>query len=217
VPGKRVLEIGAGNSALLCYLARRFDGKARFSGLDYSEAGCRMLVRRAEREGATIEVIHQDLFAPAPDLLGQFDLVYSIGVAEHFSSLPPVLGATRQLLSPNGRMFTLIPNMAGILGTLTRQYNRAVYDLHAPHTMVSFLQGHDEAGLVVEQSGYLCSTNFGVISSCFRGETDRGWTTYKWLSRVTTLLWLMESKIGELPHTATFSPYLFTISRARPQ
>ena len=213
--GRDVLEVGAGNSAVLSYLARTHVGEARFSGLDYSESGCRMLARRAELEGARIEVLQQDLFEPAPRLLGRFDLVYSLGVVEHFSSLPTVLLAMKKLLSADGRMLTVIPNLAGIIGALTRRYNRGVYDLHVPHDLPSLVRGHGDAGLAVESSGYLCSTNFGVLSSCFRGSGDRGWRTYRWLARLTIVLWFIESRLGELPHSASFSPYLFTLSRAK--
>lgn len=214
LPGRKVLEVGAGNSTILSYLGRTYRGRAEFSGLDYSESGCRLLAARAEREGASIEVLHQDLFEPSAALLGRFDVVFSIGVVEHFTSLPEVLRAMSRLLAPGGRMFTLIPNMAGILGALTRRYNPRVFGLHVPHTLDSFRQGHDAAGLAVESSGYLCSTNFGVLSACFTGEADRGWTTYKWLSRLTKFLWLVESRLGELPHTGRFSPYLYAISFA---
>lgn len=212
---RKVLEVGAGNSAVLSYLARKYVREAEFSGLDYSERGCAMLARRAELEGANINVLHQDLFEPAPALLGKFDIVYSLGVVEHFSSLSAVLLAMKPLLSRDGRMLTIIPNMAGILGSLTRRYNRKVYELHNPHDLRSFVLGHVDAGLEVESSGYLCSTSFGLLSSCFGAKTDRGWTTYLWLSRLTKLLWLVEDKLGELPRSARFSAYLYAVSRGR--
>jgi cyclopropane fatty-acyl-phospholipid synthase-like methyltransferase len=208
----RVLEIGAGNSAILTHLARHHGQRASFTGLDYSERGCAMLARRAQSEGVQVEIIQRDLFAEPPAELTRFDLVYSVGVVEHFEDLGAVLAAKRRFLAPRGRMLTIIPNMAGILGTLTRRYNRRVYDAHVPHTMRSFLQGHAAAGLQVRTSGYLCSSNFGVLSSCFAGTSDPGWTTYLWLTRLTKGLWFLESAIGELPHSQLLSPYLFAVA-----
>lgn len=210
--GRRVLEVGAGNSAVLsCLAARHRDGE--FAGLDYSPAGCALLARRAEREGVRIQVLHQDLFEPTPDLRERFDVIFSIGVVEHFTDLPSVLGAMRALLAPSGRMVTIIPNMAGVIGALTRRWNRAVYDLHVPHDRASLVKGHRDAGLDVTESAYLCSTNFGVLSSCFKSERDPGWTTYLWLTRLTKLLWRVEDVVGELPRTARFSPYIYAVSR----
>lgn len=208
----RVLEIGAGNSAILTYLARHYGERASFTGLDYSERGCAMLARRAQIEGVQVEVVQRDLFdasLPQPRL---FDLVYSVGVVEHFQDLGAVLAAKRRFLAAQGRMLTIIPNMAGILGTLTRRYNRRVYDAHVPHTMRSFLQGHVAAGLQVRASGYLCSNNFGVLSSCFADAHDLGWTTYLWLTRLTKGLWFLETALGDLPHSRLLSPYLFAVA-----
>lgn len=84
--GQSVLEVGAGNSAVLTCLAARHGSNAYFSGLDYSEAGCRMLTRRAEREKVSVAILQQDLFAPSPAIQARFDLVYSLGVVEHFAN-----------------------------------------------------------------------------------------------------------------------------------
>ena len=46
----RVLEIGAGNSAVLSHLAAKHRITATFTGLDYSDVGCRLLAERAVRE-----------------------------------------------------------------------------------------------------------------------------------------------------------------------
>lgn len=213
VGARQVLEVGAGNSAILCHLARQGSPGATFSGLDYSESGCRLLRARAELEGAQVDVLHQDLFKPAVDLLDRFDLVYSIGVVEHFTNLAEVLGAKARLAVPGGRLFTIIPNMQGVIGALTRRFNRSVYDLHVPHDLPAFVRGHHDAGLVVESAGYLCSINFGLLSACFTSPRDRGFNTYLWLSRLTKLAWLVESRTGEFPHTAAFSPYLVVTSR----
>lgn len=211
--GKHILEIGAGNSAILTHLARRYAGRARFTGLDYSPQGCRMLARRAEREGAEVQVEQQDLFQPVPELLGRFDLVFSLGVVEHFTDLAEVLRAKARFLAPTGTMFTLIPNMAGVLGVLTRRYNPRVYALHVPHDMVALATGHRSAGLEVLRCGYLCSTNFGVLSSCFSSSADTGYGMYRALSRVSKVLWWFESRLGDLPHTRVLSPYIYAVSR----
>ncbi len=156
-----------------------------------------MLTRRAALEGVRIDVLHQDLFQPDATLLDQFDVIYSIGVVEHFQDLSRALEAKKRLLAPAGTMFTVIPNMAGILGTLTRRYNRHIYDLHVPHDLKSFVDGHVKAGLEVRSAGYICSTNFGILSSCFNGPQTPGWRSYVWLSRLSNALWFVEDKLFE--------------------
>ncbi len=211
--GQRILEVGAGDSAVLTHLAHKYRGRASFTGLDYSATGCALLMRRAQREQALVSVMQRDLFQPDATALGTFDAVYSYGVVEHFQNLSAVLRAKARFLSATGRMLSIIPNMAGVLGTLTRRYNKRVYELHVPHDLQSFLRGHVEAGLAVLQAGYICSTNFGVLASCFASPKDRGWRTYVWLARLSKLLWSVENAVGELPHSARFSPYIYVTSR----
>lgn len=213
IAGKRVLEIGAGNSGLLTYLARTHAGTATFTGLDYSDTGCRLLRDRAAREGAALTVVQADLFAPPPELIGAFDVIYTIGVVEHFADLPAVLKAIARFGAPGAAIVTEIPNMAGLLGDITRRWNRGVYELHVPHDRASLVKGHADAGIRVERAGYLCSQNFNVLSSCFTSPRDRLWRTYLLLSRLTKAIWRLEALVGDLPHTAWLSPYIFVVGR----
>lgn len=213
--GKSVLELGAGDSTILLTLARKWGRACTFAGLDYADAGCDSLRRRAESIGAALSVFQADLFSPPPELLGRFDVVYSVGLVEHFTELERVLAAARRFLKPGGLMFTLIPNLRGVYGPFVKRYNRAVYEIHNPHDLKSFRAGHERAGLDVLRSGYLCSTHFGMLSACFPSRSGRGWKLYGLLYRVTLALNLFESRVVKLPATALLSPYLYTVSRPR--
>lgn len=210
---KRILEIGAGDSVWLPYLAKKFPS-SQFVGVDYSESGCKLLSERASRDDANIEVVHEDMFVENSQLHGSFDMAISYGVVEHFDDLGHVLAAKKRYLKHGGVMFTIIPNMAGVLGTLARMWNREVYDKHNPHDWGSFLLGHQQAGLDVVSGGYLGSTNFGVLSSCFEKHEGLAWHTYVFLTRLSKAVWLLESKLGDLPESRMFSPSIYAISRA---
>jgi len=177
--GKSVLEIGAGDSQWLTYFARRHPS-SRFAGLDYSTAGCERLSCRVAAAGSKVrvDIYHQDVFAAESALHGKFDLILSFGVVEHFSELSHALLAKRNYLNEHGLMFTLIPNMAGSLGFFTRLFNRGVYEMHNPHDLVSFLEGHRKAGMAVLSGEYLGSTNFSVLSSCFNERRGLSWHVY---------------------------------------
>jgi 2-polyprenyl-3-methyl-5-hydroxy-6-metoxy-1,4-benzoquinol methylase len=210
--GKRVLEIGAGNSSILLALASAPEPGASFSGLDYAEAGCASLQQRARRQNIEVGVIHADMFAPDPALLGQFDVVYSLGVVEHFKDLTATMDKLALFLAPGGRMLTVIPNMRGLLGWLTRRFNRRVYDLHNPHDLASLVDGHKRAGLEVLESGYLCSNNFGLLASCIERPAGLRWHAYTLLSRFSKLSWYLESRWGEAPKSGWLSPYLYVVT-----
>lgn len=209
---KDILEIGAGDSQWIPYLAKRFPS-SRFTGMDYSEIGCSLLQERVRDAGVPCNVRQQDLFADASDLHGRFDLVYSLGVVEHFDQLPQVLLAKRRFLRPAGQMFTLIPNMAGWLGSLTKVFNPAVYTKHNPHDLPAFLQGHRAAGLLVEKGGYLGSSDFGVLSSCL--DEQSGWARHVQRILIATSVagWWIEEQLSVAPTSRRLSPYIFAVSR----
>lgn len=209
---KQILEIGAGDSVWLPYLAKHYPS-SRFVGVDYTESGCRLLSERAHREGANIEVIHEDMFVESSQLHGTFDIAISFGVVEHFDDLGHVLASKKRYLKHGGVMFTLIPNMAGVLGTLAHIWNREVYDKHNPHDWDSFLRGHQQTGLEVISGGYLGSNNFGVLSSCFPERRGLPWQMSRVLVAASLTTWWIEDKVGNLPRTKTFSPYIYAISR----
>lgn len=211
--GRKVLEIGAGGSAILANLAERNPG-AEFHGLDYSEAGCRQLAELAARHRTKVTAHHADMFAPPSGLKGRFDVVYSLGVVEHFESLPSVLKAQSYFLAPGGLMFTMIPNLSGLIGRLMRRYAPDIMDMHKVHGAPALLAGHAEAGLEPLSSGYLCSTNFGVLSACFRNGRGPGWHAYLWLSRLSKAAWLFEDRLFRLPGTRALSPYIYVTARA---
>ena len=209
---KRILEIGAGDSMWPPYLAKKFPS-SQFVGIDYSEGGCALLSERARREGLDIEVVYEDMFVENSRLHGTFDVIFSFGVVEHFDNLGHVLSAKKRYLKNDGVMFTMIPNMAGVLGTLARTWNRAVYDKHNPHDWFSFLLGHQQAGLEVVSGGYLGSNNFGVLAGCFPDQRGLLWQINRALIAASLAIWSVEDKVGSLPCSKTFSPYIYAISR----
>lgn len=209
---KRILEIGAGDSVWLPYLARRFPS-SQFVGVDYSLTGCALLSERVRLADAKVEVIQADMFAENVLLHGTFDIAISFGLVEHFDDLGYVLAAKKRFLKNSGVMFTIIPNLAGVLGTMVRRWNREIYDKHNPHDWNSFLLGHQQAGLDVTAGGYLGSNNFGVISSCFPDRRGMRWQFSRALVAASLATWWFEDKVGDFPSSKVFSPYIYAISR----
>lgn len=215
--GKRIVEIGAGDSQWVPYLAKNHP-TSRFAGLDYSRAGCERLYQRMEASAANtdIEVLCEDFFSTETPNHGRFDLVLSFGVVEHFSGLSGALLAKRNYLNEKGFMFTLIPNMAGIIGLFARLVNKAVYDMHKPHDYMSFLEGHYKAGMTVLSGGYIGSINFGVLSSCFTDKKrNLSWYAYVFMNRLSNAIGYTESHLGHFPASKLLSPYIYAISQKR--
>lgn len=210
--GGSVLEIGAGSSDWLIEICKNLNPRSCV-GLDYSESGCNVLREKSEQAEAAIEVVLGDMFSPSSDLLGVYDFVLSFGVVEHFKDLPKVLESIKKFAKPGAIIFTLIPNMSGFNGWLTRRLNRAIYDLHNPHDLNSLVDGHKSAKLEVLWSGYFGSTNFGVLSSCFCRNYGIIFFLYKQLTRISKLIWMFEKNLAPLPAKKFLSPYIIVVSR----
>jgi SAM-dependent methyltransferase len=209
--GKTVLEIGGGGSQWLTRFA--LDHKtSQFTCLDYSPEGCDLIDRFARHHKLSNLASVQADMRDYPSSVMTRDIVYSLGVAEHFTDLAEILGSMKRYLSTTGTMVTVIPNMAGITGRLTRHFNADVYNIHVPHDLASFEKGHRDAELSIVESGYLGSSNFGILSSCFTDDRQSGYNAYKWLSRLTKLGYAFEHRVTELPTTKAFSPYIYVVS-----
>lgn len=136
--GKSILEVGGGDAALLCYLAKKHP-TSTFAILDYSPVGCARALQRAKQEGVNLSVYEADLFHPPKETLGAFDIVISFGVVEHFPDLSAVLRAKKALVADSGLLFTLIPNLASpIYGLLCRYFSQEIFDLHIPYNLTLF-------------------------------------------------------------------------------
>jgi SAM-dependent methyltransferase len=147
-PGATVLEVGCGGSVWLPALARR--GAACW-GVDYSRAGLQLLERTLRRQAVAATLVEGDVLDPA--LLGdrRFDLVYSVGLVEHFSPPDALLRRLAGLLAPGGALVTLVPNFTGLWGRLQRRLDRPVYDTHVIYTPAALDRAHAGAGLAAAE------------------------------------------------------------------
>jgi 2-polyprenyl-3-methyl-5-hydroxy-6-metoxy-1,4-benzoquinol methylase len=126
-PGMQVLEIGCAPGKYLAWVARRLG--AHVTGVDYSARGlsfCRRLFAAVGVEG---DLYCEDVFKTTlPD--DRFDLVYSVGVIEHFEDPRPIVAKHVALTRPGGRTLMVIPNYAGIYGRLQGYFDADNLALH---------------------------------------------------------------------------------------
>ena len=213
--GKRLIEVGAGDSGWLPYFAKRWGFDV--SGLDYSPIGCQRATDLAQSAGVNLHMVLGDLFAPPPELCGTFDVAFSNGVVEHYEDTPRTLAALGRLLRPGGLLITIVPNIPGVLGWLFRHFNRPVYLVHVPIDAARMREAHERAGLEVLECGYLMSVNLGVVNLV-------GLDPSKLATRVKSVaimgmigfsraVWACERVFGELPAHPSVSPYVAAVAR----
>lgn len=206
--GQRLLELGCGTSAWLPYFAREFG--FHVYGIDYSDIGCRNAERLLRDAGVTGEIICGDIFAPPRELVNNFDVVVSFGVAEHFSDTSGCISAFARFLRPGGIMLTLIPNMKGLPGFLQKVLEREVYDIHVPIDIQSLSRAHEMAGMRVTRSQYLLPINLNVINI----EASR--PSYQLFVRlrswITKIILAIHSRVPLFGPNSITSPYLICVA-----
>ena len=149
-----VLEVGCGNSCWLPYLAR-LDGVATVAGIDYCEQGCELARQRLLVEGAQGTVYCRDIFDAKLEEVGQYDLVYSLGVVEHFVDLAGVIAALVRFVRPGGILLTEIPNLNSIHGLLCYLYQPTLYARHQRTSPGQLATAYRRSELEGVRTGYL--------------------------------------------------------------
>ena len=208
--GKSILEIGCAGSQWLPYFAKEFG--FRVGGLDYSERGCQQAREILVNEGVEGEVVCSDFFSPPPSMLAAFDVVVSFGVVEHFENTAGCLKAFSEFLKPGGLAITIIPNMAGLVGSIQKGVNRRVFDIHVPLDDQA-LAAHHAPSLQVLSCRYLLIVNWSVInienwekSICYR----IGVRVRSWMSKG---IWILEDFVPIFKPNRLTSPVITCVAR----
>lgn len=105
---KSILEIGCGNSFWLIYINKKYGVKV--AGLDYSEKGCELARVRLSSANVDANIFCEDFFIENIEIVGKYDLVFSLGVAEHFDDTAGAIENLMKYVNTNGFLFTEIPN-----------------------------------------------------------------------------------------------------------
>lgn len=207
---KVVLEAGAADSSVLPYFARLGH---RIVGVDYSEIGCERLRHRL---GAfTAEVICCDIFNAPASALQKADLVFSIGLVEHFSDTSNCIAALAALVRPGGNLLTIIPNMRGAVGLLQQLIAPSVFAVHVPLSVDDLRDAHESAGLRVRRAEYLMATNFGVVNYNEPGGGRLAnavrWFVTAGFGRLSCAVNILD-ELWQLPRRRAFAPYCFVLA-----
>jgi SAM-dependent methyltransferase len=209
----RVLELGAGGSRVLPYLARKFGYKV--FGADFSFPGCRLLQANLALQRRQGGVICEDLFRSSlpPDF---FDMVYSSGVIEHFDDPHAVIVAHLRVLRPGGRLVLIVPNLQGFQGGIWRRLAPPLWQKHhvfGPGDLEGFLNA---SGLQSLRSGYLGSffIHVGLSAEWTAMKSGPGW----WQALVHYSVRLMNGLVSFFfrvsplkPHSKALSPAFFAL------
>jgi 2-polyprenyl-3-methyl-5-hydroxy-6-metoxy-1,4-benzoquinol methylase len=201
----KLLEIGCARSAWLPYFAKEFGFKVY--GIDYSEVGCQQALQLLSNEGVEGQIVCADFFSPHESMIGEFDVVISFGVLEHFQDTQKCISAFSEYLKPKGIVITNIPNLTGLVGLIQGLMNRNVFNIHVPLSLAQVLEAHQESMLEPVSCDYFLSVNFGVVNF----ENLKDGIAYKWILQsfcwLNRAIWFIERLIPIKPNRWS-SPYI---------
>lgn len=151
---KTFFEIGCGASAWLPYFKQYYSFNV--SGLDYSEPGCLLAERNLDYFGRTpTEVIYcKDIAVINDGECGIHDIVFSYGVVEHFDDPVAVLRQARKLVPTGGQIVTIVPNLIGWYGSVSKVLLPTIFAMHKAIDPKMLEQVHEQAGFRSEFCGY---------------------------------------------------------------
>lgn len=205
-PGFLALELGAGGSAWLPFLA---NAGGRVVGLDLSIPG--LLLSREILVNASQEyrLVRGNVLSP-PFKKGYFDVVFSAGLVEHFQEAKEVLLQAFDLLRLGGLCITSVPNKHGFPGLMDKWLNPQTYAGHMRHTPGSLAEQHRMAGLEVLSAQYVGVFSFGARAP-ERGALRMPYRAVRKV--VTALVWRTLQLIGWDPESRWFSPSILVVAR----
>lgn len=206
-----ILEIGCGNSSALPFAAKT--ANAKVTGIDYSEDGCQLARQRLEMESLTGTIICDDVFHVDHETVGQYDLVYSLGVVEHYSDLTGILREELRFVKPGGILLTEVPNLQhSIHGLLSEIYQPELYAKFDKVSKNQLIDAYTELGLTNIKADYAGLFTLGIVAW---GKYPR----WKFLSAIIVPFILIMgfgidfilSKINCFRGCAFFAPYIYII------
>ncbi len=213
--GASVMEVGCARSFWLPYFARQFGMTVR--GIDYSPLGCEQSRDVLAAAGVAGEIILADMFDPPAEVLGAQDAVISFGVVEHFDDTVAAVAACGNLLRPGGTVVTVTPNMPGVSGRVMRLVNRAAYDVHVLLTARDLADAHRDAGLEIVDSGYLVSSNLGIVNLAGLTRGTRSWQARRiaiaLMLRLSVAGWWLEGRGVRVPLRPFAAGYCYCVAR----
>jgi SAM-dependent methyltransferase len=208
---RRFIELGCGSSMWLSYFQATF-GYEVF-GLERSVLGCRNAMRNIQRSGGWARLVQGDIFR-SPWRSEAFQVVFSMGLLEHFVRPDAAVAAHADLLERGGTMAVVVPNLLGVDGWLLRRTNPAVFRMHRPVSPAALkgwaLQAKMEDSFVGYAGGlglFLSMIRHRAVPPAFHAGLRRLW------NGLHGLAWTCLDRGDRWPDSAVWSPFLVCIAR----
>lgn len=216
---KTFLEVGCGSSGWLPYFAEKYNFVV--SGVDYSEIGCRICEENLRMQNIDYRNIFcKDLFDPYCTNGEKYDVIFSYGVIEHFEDPEKVIKCLASLLNTSGIIISLVPNINGFIGFLSKIFINDIFKMHKIIDKKELRLCHTNNQLIDIKTNYAGIFTLGVIplsssNTWFfkEGSIQRKLTLH--------LISLIDNSLGyvfkiippRMGSSKVFSPYVISIAK----
>jgi SAM-dependent methyltransferase len=127
VQRQSVLEVGGAPGQYAAYVHRRLGHTVTV--FDNSRVGCDKARENFDLLGIPGKVVFGDMFTPPPEL-SRSEVVYSLGLIEHFQDIVGAVRAHTSLVEPGGLLILGVPNLRGLNGLLMGRLAPSLLDKH---------------------------------------------------------------------------------------
>jgi 2-polyprenyl-6-hydroxyphenyl methylase/3-demethylubiquinone-9 3-methyltransferase len=104
------------------------------------------------------------MFSAETGNVGQFDLVYSLGLVEHFDNVHSVLERLLSFVRPGGILFTEIPNLWSVHGVISKIYQPAVLAKHNIMTLTQLKDSHSGLSVASIEGAYVGMFSLNLVA-----------------------------------------------------
>lgn len=213
---KSFMEVGAGSSGWLPYFAKKYGYKV--SGLDYSEVGCKIAEENLRLLKIDYdEMLCQDLFNWSSDK--RYDIIFSYGVIEHFENPAEVIRIFHTHLNENGIIITLVPNLNGLMGYLSRKFVPEIFSMHKVIKLEELEQFHVQNGfrnIRTDYAGRIMLAAIPWVRSdhfLFREGTMWRRISLLFVRGVNAILSFLDRSLKLTMRSWKYSPYIISVMR----
>jgi len=216
-PNMKVLEVGCGASKWMHYFYNNLKIKNVF-GFDYSEIGCRLTRKNLilfNDEKAVQNVICGDIFH-SPFKNESFDIIYSLGLIEHFENPFEILELVNRLLKIGGILITLVPNLDGFCGWLKKYVDPFGFNMHHVIALKELNNWYNLLKLETVHLNYFGNFLFPSDVSCniFYQKSILRYILLRIIMRSTNALITLPLRVINIKiESKLFSPFLVGVGR----
>ncbi|MDA3968314.1 class I SAM-dependent methyltransferase [Helicobacter ibis] len=221
-----IFEVGCGDSLYLPYFLQNFKSSAGGGdllggGIDYSPNGVRDILERLEVCGVNADIFCEDFLKLTDGLYKDskkytYDLIYSLGVIEHFDNPKSILEIFSTFLSDNGILISIIPNFSffSFHKLLCYLYQPKILAIHNLMNLKQLEEEHRLEGFRIIKSGYLGKFSLGIPAYGLdsRSIFGKNYDMHKKVgNKMAKFVWNRLANTYDYRGNSVFAPYIYCV------